>query len=319
MKRWKIGVLVCAIVACACLVLAGCQPQSYTPQAKEPTVSASALGQPGTLRVGVNSASAPLAGQTASSARIVGIDVDVAAYLADQLGCKVEIVDVGTEPEKALKNKTVDIVLGVDASDTDTNFWKSETYLDTSVALFGTANESAIPTTDSKPKIAAQASSKSSWRVTNLFGEDSLVVQGDLKSAFDALSSGSARYVAADAVIGTYVAFSNGDNDKIVALLQDPTGYCAAVDASNTELQGAISSAMNKLVSGGMMSIIEEKWLGTTLNLNSITVVKAPVAENSAAAAAPAEGEGEEGEGEEAAEGEEAPAAAEGEGEAAGQ
>ena len=319
MKRWKIGALVCAIVACACLVLAGCQPQSYTPEAKEPTVSASALGQPGTLRVGVNSASAPLAGQTASSARIVGIDVDVAAYLADQLGCKVEIVDVGTEPEKALKNKTVDIVLGVDASDTDTNFWKSETYLDTSVALFGTANESAIPTTDSKPKIAAQASSKSSWRVTNLFGEDSLVVQGDLKSAFDALSSGSARYVAADAVIGTYVAFSNGDNDKIVALLQDPTGYCAAVDASNTELQGAISSAMNKLVSGGMMSIIEEKWLGTTLNLNSITVVKAPVAENSAAAAAPAEGEGEEGEGGEAAEGEEAPAAAEGEGEAAGQ
>ena len=319
MKRWKIGVLVCAIVACACLVLAGCQPQSYTPQAKEPTVSASALGQPGTLRVGVNSASAPLAGQTASSARIVGIDVDVAAYLADQLGCKVEIVDVGTEPEKALKNKTVDIVLGVDASDTDTNFWKSETYLDTSVALFGTANESAIPTTDSKPKIAAQASSKSSWRVTNLFGEDSLVVQGDLKSAFDALSSGSARYVAADAVIGTYVAFSNGDNDKIVALLQDPTGYCTAVDASNTELQGAISSAMNKLVSGGMMSIIEEKWLGTTLNLNSITVVKAPVAENSTAAAAPAEGEGGEGEGGEAAEGEEAPAAAEGEGEAAGQ
>ena len=319
MKRWKIGVLVCAIVACACLVLAGCQPQSYTPQAKEPTVSASALGQPGTLRVGVNSASAPLAGQTASTARIVGIDVDVAAYLADQLGCKVEIVDVGTEPEKALKNKTVDIVLGVDASDTDTNFWKSETYLDTSVALFGTANESAIPTTDSKPKIAAQASSKSSWRVTNLFGEDSLVVQGDLKSAFDALSSGSARYVAADAVIGTYVAFSNGDNDKIVALLQDPTGYCAAVDASNTELQGAISSAMNKLVSGGMMSIIEEKWLGTTLSLNSIAVVKAPVAENSAAAAAPAEGEGEEGEGGEAAEGEEAPAAAEGEGEAAGQ
>ena len=286
MKRWKIGALVCAIVACACLVLAGCQPQSYTPEAKEPTVSASALGQPGTLRVGVNAASAPLAGQTASSARIVGIDVDVAAYLADQLGCKVEIVDVGTEPEKALKNKTVDVVLGVDASDADTSFWKSATYLDTSVALFGTANESAIPTTDSKPKIAAQASSKSSWRVTNLFGEDSLVVQSDLKSAFDALSSGSARYAAADAVIGTYVAFSNGDNDKIVALLQDPTGYCAAVDASNTELQGAISSAMDKLVSGGMMSIIEEKWLGTTLNLDSVTVIKAPVADGSAAAAA---------------------------------
>ena len=319
MKRWKIVTLMCVAVMAFSLVLTGCNSQTYSPQSKSQTVSASALGKDGTLRVGVNASSAPLAGQTSSSSKIVGIDVDVAAYLADELGLKVEIIDVANDPAAALKNGTVDMVLGVDASDTDTNFWKSSTYLDTSVALFGTANESAIPTTDSKPKIAAQASSKSSWRVTNLFGEDSLVVQGDLKSAFDALSSGSARYVAADAVIGTYVAFSNGDNDKIVALLQDPTGYCAAVDSSNTELQGAISSAMNKLVSGGMMSIIEEKWLGTTLNLNSITVVKAPVSENSAAAAAPAEGEGEEGEGGEAAEGEEAPAAAEGEGEAAGQ
>lgn len=306
MKRWKIGALICAVVACACLVLTGCEGQKYTPESKEPTVSAAALGQAGTLRVGVNAASAPLAGQTASSARIVGIDVDVAAYLADQLGCKVEIVDVGTEPEKALENKTVDVVLGIDASDTDVKYWKSESYLDTSVALFGTAAESAIPTTDSKPKIAAQASSKSSWRVTNLFGEDSLVVQSDLKSAFDSLSTGSARYVAADAVIGTYVAFSSGADDKIVALLQDPTGYCAAVSSSNTELQGAISSAMSKLKTGGMMAIIENKWLGVDLNLNSITVVKAPAAETPAAQPAaeeeaeepaaeeaPAEGDGE--------------------------
>ena len=305
MKRWKIGALLCAIVACACLVLTGCEGQSYTPPDKEPTVSASALGKAGTLRVGVNSASAPLAGQTASSARIVGIDVDVAAYLADQLGCKVEIIDVGTEPEKALENGTVDIVLGIDASEAETTYWKSETYLGTSVALFGTAAESAVPTTDSNPQIAAQASSKSSWRVTNLFGDDSLVVQSDLKSAFDALSTGSARYVAADAVIGTYVAFSSGADDKIVALLQDPTGYCAAVSANNTELQGAITSAMNKLVSGGMMSIIEEKWLGTTLNLNAITVVKAPTVETEAPAEEATEGEGEAAEGEgEAVEGE---------------
>ena len=311
MKRWKIGALVCAIVACACLALTGCQPQSYTPPDKEPTVSASALGQPGTLRVGVNAASAPLAGQTASSARIVGIDVDVAAYLADQLGCKVEVIDVGTDPEAALSEKRVDMVLGVDASETDTNYWKSESYIDTSVALFGTAAESAVPTTDSSPKIAAQASSKSSWRVTNLFGDASLVVQSDLKSAFDALSTGSARYVAADAVIGTYVANTNGDKDKIVALLQDPTGYCAAVATSNTELQGAITSAMKKLVDGGMMSIIENKWLGTTLNLDTITVIKAPAVDNASAASqsadAGAQGENAEGEGGEGA-------AAEGEG-----
>ena len=283
MKRWKIGALVCALVACMGLALVGCQSQEYKPEDKSPTVSSSALGADGTLRVGVNASSAPLAGQTSSSSRIVGIDVDVAAYLADQLGCKVEIVDVGNDPETALSEGRVDIVLGVDASDDSATYWRSAPYLQTGVALFGTASESAVPTTDSAPKIAAQASSKSSWRVTNLFGDDSLVVQSDLKSAFDALSSGSARYAAADAVIGTYVSHSNNYGAKIVALLQDPSGYCAAVSDKNTELQGAVSTAIDKLVNGGAMDIIEMKWLGIPIDLNSVTIVKAPGADDTAA------------------------------------
>ena len=273
MKRWKIVTLTCAVIACLSLVLVGCQSETYTPQAKSQTVPSSALGKTGTLRVGVNAASAPLAGQTTSSSRIVGIDVDVAAYLADELGLKVEVVDVGAEAASAISNGDVDVVLGVDSSE-DADFWRSDSYLQTGVALFGSSAEDSIPTTSSHPKVAAQASSKSSWRVTNLFGDDALVSQTDLKSAFDALANGSARYVAADAVIGTYVSYSNGYSDKIVALLQDPSGYCAAVAASNTDLQNVIGPAVNKLVSGGMMGIIEKKWLGTTLSLGDTTVVK---------------------------------------------
>lgn len=239
-------------------------------------MSAAALGNPGTLRVGVNASSAPLAGQTSSSSHIVGIDVDVAAYLADQMGLKVEVVDVGNDPATALSDGKVDVVLGVDASEEGNSYWKSNPYIQTGVALFGTAAESSVPTTDSKPAIAAQASSKSSWRVTNLFGDSSLVVQEDLKAAFDAMEKGTARYVASDAVVGTYVAYSNGYDDKIVALLQDPSGYCAAVASTNTELQGAVAAAVDKLVTGGMMNIIESKWLGKPLNLNDITIVKAP-------------------------------------------
>lgn len=280
MKRWKIAALVCAIVACMSLVLTGCQTAEYKPAAKSQTVPASALGQDGTLRVGVNASSAPLAGQTSSSSRIVGIDVDVAAYLADQLGVKVEVIDVGNDPEAALSDGKVDIVLGVDASDADVaSYWKSNSYIETGVALFGTAAESAVPTTDSAPLIAAQASSKSSWRVTNLYGDASLVVQNDLKSAFDALSKSTARYVAADAVIGTYVSFSNNYGAKIVALLQDPSGYCVAVASNNTDMQTAIAGAVDTLVNGGMMNIIETKWLGTPLHLADLTVVKAPVVE----------------------------------------
>lgn len=238
-------------------------------------MSAAALGTPGTLRVGVNASSAPLAGQTSSSSNIVGIDVDVAAYLADQMGLKVEIIDVGNDPATALSEGKADMVLGVDASEEGSGYWKSNIYIQTGVVLFGTAAETAVPTTDSKPAIAAQASSKSSWRVTNLFGDSSLVVQDDLKAAFDAVEKGTARYVASDAVVGTYVAHSNGYDDKIVALLQDPSGYCAAVASTNTELQGAVATAVDKLVSGGMMNIVESKWLGKSLNLGDTTVVKA--------------------------------------------
>lgn len=274
MKRIGIAALVCAIVACASLALAGCQAQTYTPPAKDQAVTAAALGKDGTLRVGVNASSAPLAGQATQSARIVGIDVDVAAYLADQLGCKVEIVDVGNDPATALEQSTVDVVLGVDNSEEETEYWRSEPYLQTGVALFGSAAETAVPTVDSAPQIAAQASSKSSWRVTNLFGDDSLVAQDDLKAAFEAMRAGSVRYVAADAVIGTYVAYTNAYDDKIIALLQDPSGYCVAVANTNTELQTAMANAVGSMTSGGVMSVIESKWLGAPQNLADVTVVK---------------------------------------------
>ena len=275
MKRFKFTVILCVVFACASLVLVGCQSQEYTPSSKEQTVPASALGTPGTLRVGVNAASAPLAGQTASSTHLVGIDVDVAAYLADQMGLKLEVVDVSNNPAQAIADGKIDMALGVESSEDATGYWRSEPYLQTGVALFGTAAETSVPTTDSKPTIAAQASSKSSWRVTNLYGDSSLAVQGDLRSAFDALNNGSARYVAADGVIGTYVAFSQGYDDKIIALLQDPSGYCAAVAESNADLQNAVSAGIDKIVNGGIMDIIEAKWLGAPLNLSDMTVVKA--------------------------------------------
>lgn len=297
MKRWKAtSALLCAMVLCLSLVLTGCQGGDYTPSEKEQTVPASALGKDGVLRVGVNASSAPLAGQTSSSSRIVGIDVDVAAYLADQIGTKVEIVDVGNDPVSAIGDGNVDIVLGVDTSEADTDYWCSEAYLSTGVALFAADTSTTVPSIDSKPKIAAQSSSRSSWRVSNLFGDDSLVVQGDLKSAFEALAQNTVGYVAADAVIGTYVSYSNGYADKIVALLQDPTGYCVAVAKDNIDLQSAMAAAVDKLIQGGMMDIIEKKWLGSIIDLQAVPVIKSPTAEAASSSASSEAAEGDEGE-----------------------
>lgn len=104
-----------AIRALAALVLAlcvgfmsGCSSNSYTPEPSEQKIDNSLLHTPGTLRVGVDASNAPYAAQSQGS--IVGIDVDTAAALADELGLKLELVDVGTNAEGAFTSDNVDML-----------------------------------------------------------------------------------------------------------------------------------------------------------------------------------------------------------------
>ena len=273
MKRYKTLASCCIAVACMAALLAvltGCSSQqSYTPPEKAATLASPAIGKDGTLRVGVNTDNQPLAGQPASSSKIVGIDVDVAAALADSFGLKLEIVNVGSDPEAALKEGTVDIVMGIDKTDSDTTFWKSDAYLPTGVALFAVPSNTTVPTSTSGSKFAAQVSSKSAWAVTNEFGTEALSTTDDLKSAFAELASGQVQYVAADAIIGTYAAHSAGDDVHVVALMQQAGGYSVGVSDSNTDLKQAVSEALATLSSNGTIGVIETKWLGTALDLSA--------------------------------------------------
>ena len=273
MKRYKTLASCCMAVACMAALLAvltGCSSQqSYTPPEKAATLASPAIGKDGTLRVGVNTDNQPLAGQPASSSKIVGIDVDVAAALADSFGLKLEIVNVGSDPEAALKEGTVDIVMGIDKTDSDTTFWKSDAYLPTGVALFAVPSNTTVPTSTSGSKFAAQVSSKSAWAVTNEFGTEALSTTDDLKSAFAELASGQVQYVAADAIIGTYAAHSAGDDVHVVALMQQAGGYSVGVSDSNTDLKQAVSEALATLSSNGTIGVIETKWLGTALDLSA--------------------------------------------------
>lgn len=273
MKRLKTFASCGIAVVCMAALLAfltGCSSQqaSYTPPEATPSVASPTIGKDGTLRVGVNTGNTPLAGQPASSSKIVGIDVDVAAALADELGLKLEVVNVGTDAATALTEGKVDIVMGIDKSDSTTSFWTSDAYLPTAVALFSTPSNSTVPTNASKPSVAAQVSSKSAWAVTNEFDDGTITTTEDLKSAFASLASGGVQYVAADAVIGTYAAHTAGDDVHIVALMQQPGGYAVGVSDSNAALKQAVSGALSTLAGNGVISVVETKWLGTALDLS---------------------------------------------------
>ena len=124
MKKRVVAAIVSAMAACLMFALCGCT-EAYNPDAsmKEQTVDASATKNAGTMIVGVDASSYPFAGQ--SNGKMSGLEVDVAAALAQEMGLKVEFVDVGMDGLEALTDGEVDMVMGVE-EDADTKAWKSE-------------------------------------------------------------------------------------------------------------------------------------------------------------------------------------------------
>ncbi len=284
-KRLKVAVMIATLAVGAVFALAGCsagEGGSYEPPMKNPVVSSPAIGQDGTLRVGVDTGNSPLAGM--ANDKIVGLDVDIAAALADSLGLKLSIVDVGSDPASAISEGKVDIVMGIDKSSSNASFWRSDAYLPTGVALLSLSETDAPPAAGSGAKFAAQVSSRSAWAVMNTYGEASLTSTNNLADAFSALSSGAVQYVAADAIVGVYAAHTANLNVHVVAFLQQPSGYCIGVADSNDTLKATVSDAVATMTSNGVISIIEKKWLGSPLDLASVPQVESAAATTNAAA-----------------------------------
>lgn len=277
MKRFKhlaISLAFAASIA-ALFALSGCaQQQSYTPPQADPVINTPTISEDGVLKVGVDTSNAPLAGKSSSSGNIVGVDVDVASALADELGLKVQFVDVANDAAGALEAGTVDIVMGVNKASADGSFWVSEQYIDSSVVLFATSSSATVPNASTTSSIAAQASSTSSWAVTNEFEHANLETQTDLKSCFDLLKQGGVDYVAADAVKGLYTASRNNVSVEIIASMQSVSGYGVGVLDSNSTLKQAVSTALSAIASNGVMDVIESKWFGTTLDLSNTVLTE---------------------------------------------
>ena len=262
--------LVAILVAALCLlaVLCGCSSGGYTPEKKQQTVSDSMLVKSGTLTVGVNSNNAPYSAQ--SSGSIVGIDVDVAAALADELGLKLDLVDVGTDIDSAISGGTCDIVMG--ASSAGSSYAITSTYRTSGAAVFATDASAQLPTKSSK--IAAQASSLSAWKVSDVYGKKALVESNDLTEAFTDIQNGTANYAASDSTIGAYVAHTTGVSVYPICLLEKATSYGVAVSTTKTDLQTSVETALSQLNSGGMIKVINNRWVGETTDVSSLKVAK---------------------------------------------
>ena len=269
MNKRFVAVIVSAMAAVLLVALCGCTGP-YDPNAsmKESTVEPEALHQPGTLRVGVDAASYPFAGQ--ANGEITGLDVDVASALAQEMGLKVEFVDVGSEPGEALSAEDIDIVMGIEGEEAGDSIWTSDAYAPSAIGVFSMDEGAAVPKSSKNPSIAAQTSSLSAWLVSRQFGAEALTAEDDLKTVFQDLADGKVQYAAADAVVGTYVLNNAGTPGYLVALMQQPDGYCVGVASDKTALQTAVTQALSTVQGNGIMAIIMQKWTGGAVNVQDV-------------------------------------------------
>lgn len=285
MNRIVSGVLVAASAAVA---LCGCDLGSVRAQlmptsvadAREQLLSArparvadSALVTPGTLTVGLNDAttSAPLV-ITGESGQVSGVEVDLAAAIAQELGLKVAYVSVG-DPASAV-GTSCDIVLGVKSTSKGSSYSVSGAYAESATAFFRKGDGSLAVASDlSGKRLGLQTGSVSDTALRNTGLSASVQGYVNLNEAFDALEAGKVDFVLCDAYSGAFLSRSYKDV-SFAGTLDSPVSLGFACSTSNAALQSATSDALSAVQGNGVYGIIRSRWVGGLPQLGPTSQVK---------------------------------------------
>ncbi len=240
---------------------------ALVPEVKEPVIQ-----QADTLTVGIRSsfAKAPMY-IVDGNGRLSGLDVDMAAALADTLGLNVKYVLVGEKdtPESA----KCDVIMDVTSSN-NSDLTVVGNYSEVATAFFtkGTAHTADISEINGK-KVGFQTASAS----IKALKESNLSVQEvpfeNLNKAFEALSKGEIDYVMCDAYSGAYLA-NLYSGISMVGTLDVPQAYGVGVSSKNQPLQQAVQKAMDTLANNGLSQLIQNSWVGNIGVLSADSRIK---------------------------------------------
>lgn len=269
-----ISAIVMALAVCMLAVvgLSACQLQTNTQVESNltPKLDASATINEGVLTVGINANNSPYGGTNASN-QTVGIDVDVAAAIAQELGLRMQIVDVGSSGRFALSNKKIDVALGLTKSGIGDLVSYSDSYLTDGLSLFCLSTNKPVPIEDvaaqanaGTAKILVQADTTAASKVQELLGIDKVVAMPTMQDAFDALNDGEQKFLVTDAVIGDYFARNYENVIRMGFLGADCVTPIYAVSLTqNSALSSGVNAAIKTINENGVMRVIATKWLGS--------------------------------------------------------
>lgn len=267
-----VGALLLSLTGC----VGGIPAPTLTPKIAPPLIA-----NEGVLRVAVDLGYPPFAGT--AKGQQVGLDIDVAAAIADQLGLKLELVDA--QPSAAIaqvKDGSVDMMLGglTVESAVASQVAFAGTYISDAPAAFAATGTSISPDALGTKRVAVQTRTLAYWLLLDTYGEAPLVIVPSLDEALSAVESGTADVAAGDALVGAYLILRAHPGVQFAGQVGSAFPIGVGVSQERPELETQVRSVLDRLASQGVLETIRHKWFG---DLPPLRVTTVPGSEDSSA------------------------------------
>jgi polar amino acid transport system substrate-binding protein len=204
-------------------------------------------------------------GEGVNGTGLEGIDVEIAAALAEKLGLELQIDDMEFDSALvAVQNNQADMVLaGLSyREDRDEIMDFSDPYAQ-GVQVIIVKEGSAIQSADDLANaslIGTQRGTTGYIYCADDYGEDHVSAYDNGAAAVQALINGQVDCVVIDKMPAeTFVAENEGLTILDSAYVVED--YCLAVDEGNTQLQTALNDALNELKADGTLQSIVDKYI----------------------------------------------------------
>ena len=217
----------------------------------------------GKLTMSTNAAFPPYE-MTTDSGDFEGIDIDVAAAIAEKLGLELQVDDMDFDAAllAAQSGKSDIVMAGVTVTDERQKVMDfSDTYAEGIQSIIVPEDSDIASADDLAGKIiGTQRGTTGYIYCTDDFGEDSVVAYDDGLTAVQALNNGQVDAVVIDnAPAKEFVAANPGLKILDTAYAQED--YAIGVAKGNTELLNAINGALEELQADGTLQSIVDKYI----------------------------------------------------------
>lgn len=235
------------------------------------TLDDSALVKPGYLSVGVKTilSSAPMC-MEGDSGSLYGMDIDLAAALASEMGLKVRYVPV---VDSSTMGSSCDIIMNGRSNNYE-QIAIVGSYVESATSFFYRGDPTVAAATDLGGKtVGLQSGSVSEMVLGDTKLKMSQKTYGNLNEAFNALEIGEIDYVLCEAYPGGYLA-SLRNGISFAGTLEAPEPSGVAVLASNDALVSGVQAAFDTVSMSGVLQGIRSRWVGTLPSLTTDSQIK---------------------------------------------